>query len=108
MPLRRLKLLNTRECLWIYILHILKDEPSHAYTLRKEIEKRFGFKPGTMTAYKVLYLLGKSGLVRKEEYGRKKIYHITEKGEKMLSEAIDFYKNLVKHLNKNSINKKSI
>ncbi|MBU0898896.1 MAG: PadR family transcriptional regulator [Nanoarchaeota archaeon] len=98
MPLKRLKLLNTRECLWIYILRILKEGSSHAYTLRKEIEKRFKFKPGTMTAYKVLYLLTASGFVTKKDEGRKKIYHITEKGEKALKEAADFYKNLVKRL----------
>lgn len=98
MPLKRLKLLNTKECLWVYILRMLSDEPSHAYTLRKEIEKRFGFKPGTMTAYKVLYLLSKSGFVTKKEEGRKKIYRITEKGENALKEAADFYKNLVKRL----------
>ena len=100
MPLKRLKLLNTRECLWIYILRILDDNSSHAYTLRKEIEKRFGFRPGTMTAYKVLYLLGKSSYVTKEEMGRKKIYHITPKGKKALKEAIGFYKDLVKLLSK--------
>jgi len=51
-----------------------------------------------MTAYKVLYLLTASGFVTKKDEGRKKIYHITEKGEKALKEAADFYKNLVKRL----------
>ena len=100
MPLERLKLLNTKECLWIYILRILTDGPTHAYTLRKETEKRFGFRPGTMTAYKVLYLLGRLELVTKKEEGRKKIYHITPKGKTVLKEAVDFYKDLAKLLNK--------
>ena len=91
MPLRRLKHLNTRECLWIYVLRILKDGPTHGYTVREEIKKRFGFQPGTVTAYKVLYLLKQSGLVTKKTEGRKQIYEITEKGKQQLKEAKEFY-----------------
>jgi DNA-binding PadR family transcriptional regulator len=97
-PLSRLVHLNTKECLWIYILRILKDGPTHAYTIRREIEKRFGFKPGTMTAYKVLYLLKKAGLVRKTAEGRRKIYKITPEGRKALREAVKFYKDRIKVL----------
>ena len=98
MPLKRLKHLNTRECLWIYVLRILADGQTHAYALRAEIDKRFGFRPGTMTAYKVLYLLGKEGFVRKKDEGRKKVYYITENGEKALKEAASFYKKLARKL----------
>ena len=98
MPLKRLKFLNTNECLWIYVLRILADKPTHAYALRKEIDKRFGFRPGTMTAYKVLYLLMKSGHVQKKEEGRKRIYSITERGKKDLKEAAFFYNKLSKQL----------
>ena len=98
MPLNRLKELNTRECLWVYILRILSEKPTHAYTLRREIEKRFGFRPGTMTAYKVLYLLGRSGYVTKQEKGRIKVYTITPKGKDALKEAVGFYNNMSKRL----------
>lgn len=91
MPLRRLKKLNTTDCLWVYVLRILRDEPMHAYALRKAIEQRFGFKPGTVTAYKVLYLLTRSGLVTKQDSGRQVVYRITDKGKKMLEEAVVFY-----------------
>lgn len=98
MPLKRLKLLNTKECLWVYILRILSDKPTHAYLIRKEIFKRYRFMPGTMTAYKVLYQLGRKGLVRKTVQGRKKVYTITEDGKKELKKAQGFYKNMYKIL----------
>ena len=98
MPFERLKQLNTKECLWIYILRILSDEPAHAYVIRKKIQKKFGFTPGTMTAYKVLYLLKRKGYVKKTISGRKKIYTLTEKGRTELKKAIDFYKSTIKLL----------
>lgn len=97
-PISRLVHLNTKECLWIYILRILKERPTHAYTIRKEIEERFGFKPGTMTAYKVLYLLGRRGFVKKTTKGRRKVYRITESGRKALREAVRFYRGRVRLL----------
>lgn len=90
--LKRLVELNTKDCLWVYILRILRDKPVHAYLIRSEIEKRFGFKPGTMTAYKVLYLLSRARLVQKTQEGRKKVYRITPKGSQELAQAVKFYR----------------
>ncbi len=89
--LNRLVELNTKDCLWVYILRILKEKPMHGYLIRSEIEKRFSFKPGTMTAYKVLYLLTRAGLVKKTQEGRKRVYIITPKGRQELSQAVKFY-----------------
>jgi len=98
MPLKRLAELNTKDCLWVYILRILQDGPTHGYAIRKDIEGRFGFRPGTVTAYKVLYLLSKSGFVKKNVSGRQKVYAITPPGKKALKGARDFYKSRVKAL----------
>jgi len=98
MPIKRLKKLNTTDCLWVYVLRILKDGPMHAYALRKTIQDRFGFMPGTVTAYKVLYLLNRGGMVKKKQTGRHVIYTITNKGEKSLKDATDFYSERVKVL----------
>ncbi|NIO22502.1 MAG: PadR family transcriptional regulator [Candidatus Aenigmarchaeota archaeon] len=98
MPLKKLEKNNTSECLWPYILRILKDKPSHAYVLRKEIERRFGFKPGNVTAYLVLYSLRKKGYVGKKKEGRKQVYSITKKGEEILRKSIKFYKERIKIL----------
>lgn len=93
-PIQRLKELNTKDCLWIYILSILKRKPMHAYAIRKEVEKRFAFRPGNVTSYKVLYLLKKSGYVSKRTSGRTVVYSITGSGRKELKEAAKFYRKL--------------
>ncbi len=97
-PIARLKESNTKENLWIYVLRILKDRPTHAYTIREEIRKHYGFRPGTMTAYKVLYGLKKRGLVTKKLDGRKKVYSITAKGKAELKGAMEFYQHMLRVL----------
>lgn len=96
--LKRLKRLNTTECLWIYVLKMLSKGPSHAYVLRKGIEQEFGFRPGTVTAYRVLYDLQKLGLVKKHREGMKRIYEITGKGRSDLKSAAGFYSELANKL----------
>ncbi len=94
----RLKLNNTIECLYPYILKIISEKPMHTYVLRNEIERRFGFRPGPVTAYKVLYLLKKADFVQKTEKKRIKIYKITPKGKKELEKVLDFYRKQIKAL----------
>lgn len=97
-PSERLRESNTKENLWMYVLRILKDGPTHAYTIREEIQRRYGFRPGSMTAYKVLYGLRKRGLVTKRAEGRKKVYSITAKGRLELGRAVSFYRRMLKLL----------
>ncbi len=94
--------LNTTGCLWTYVLRILEDKPMHAYAIRAEIERRYKFRPGNVTSYKVIYLLTRSGLVRKrkEQEGRRVVYEITGKGRETLKEAVRFYKERAKLLHK--------
>jgi len=89
---------NTVNCLYPYILRILSERPAHAYILRKEIEKRFGFRPGNVTAYRVLYSLKKEGLVEKTQKGRTKVYRLTSEGEKELQNVLEFYKETIRLL----------
>lgn len=98
MPMDKLERNNTYDCLWPYVLRILKDKPTHAYVLRAEIEHRFGFKPGNVTAYRVLYALKKKGYVEKTKEGVKQVYSITPKGAKLLKEATGFYKAMSRKL----------
>jgi DNA-binding PadR family transcriptional regulator len=98
MPLRRLERLNTTECLWVYVLRILSDGPVHGYAVRASVEKRFGFRPGAVTAYKVLYLLSREGFVTKAKEGRKQVYSITPKGRAALSGAAAFYRRMARVL----------
>lgn len=94
-PLNRLKKLNTTENLWIYILTILKEKPSHAWEILKEIERKFSFKPGKITPYRVLYALEKEGLVESKIIERRRIYQITQKGAELLKEAKKFYQEIL-------------
>ncbi|MBN2517594.1 MAG: PadR family transcriptional regulator [Candidatus Altiarchaeota archaeon] len=95
-PFDRLKEKTTRENLWLYILSILEKNEAYGYELRGDIERRFGFKPGNVTAYRVLYSLKRGGFVEtveREVGGRKrKYYEITEKGKQELRLGRDFLK----------------
>lgn len=98
MPMKRILKCSTVDCLWPYILRILKDKPSHAYVLREEIQRRFGFRVGRITSYKVLYSLTRKGCVRKKQEGRKIVYTITPKGEELLEQGRKFYSERAKML----------
>jgi len=97
-PLDRLYQYNTKGNLWIYILSLLGQEKTHAWNLQTIIEKKFGFKPGRITAYRVLYKLEEEGLVKSEAQDRRRIYQITNKGQEQLALAKQFYKEIVKKI----------
>lgn len=98
LPLERLKANNTIENLWLYILIIAKRNPVYAYELRKRIEKEFGFKPGMVSSYRVLYRLEMDGFVKSKKAERRRVYFITKKGEQELKKAKDFYKKIIHSL----------
>lgn len=75
------------ELLWVFILSILKKEPCHAYVLRKKIEDQFGFLPGNVSAYVVLYKLESRGFVTPKNEGNKIVYSITDNGKRLLDLA---------------------
>lgn len=91
----------TVETLWIYVLTLLKDGPLYGYEVRDKIFKRFGFKPGKITCYVVLYKLEKENMISSREVNEKskgaprKYYFITEKGLEELEKARRFLKELV-------------
>ena len=64
----------------------------------KMIEKEFGFKPGRITPYRVLYRLEKQGFVKSKMEERRRIYQITEKGKEELLKAEIFYKKILNYL----------
>ena len=85
--IKRLKEKLTIDLLWLYIMKILSEQPLHGYVIRKEIGKKFGFFPGNVTSYVVLYKLKNRGFVKVQKIENKSVYHITEKGEKLFSEG---------------------
>ncbi len=104
MAYERLLRKTTKESLWLYVLSILKDGATYAYQLRDEIQRRFGFTIGEVTAYVVMYGLKKEGLVRvlKEEPRKeglaRKYYSITPEGRTLLSKGVSYLRELSKKL----------
>jgi len=94
-PFERLQKLNTKENLWLYILVLLEKKPNHAWGILSLIEKEFGFRPGTITPYRVLYRLEDESLVKSNLKARRRVYHITLKGKEELKKVKDFYRSLL-------------
>jgi DNA-binding PadR family transcriptional regulator len=98
LPFERLQKLNTTENLWIYILSLLKERELYGWEIKSLIEKKFNFRPGLITPYRVLYRLKAAGFVKSELKERRRIYKITEKGKKELEMAKKFYQKILKWL----------
>ncbi|MFB0543846.1 MAG: PadR family transcriptional regulator [Candidatus Bathyarchaeia archaeon] len=94
----------TKENLWLYILRLLREEAKYGYEIRGEIEEHFGFKPGRVTSYRVLYTLQRDGCVEvkgeepSKEGPSRKYYIITAKGEDLFKKAEAFLTNLCRKL----------
>ncbi len=100
-PLKRLKKKTTTENLWIYILRLLKEKPMYAYEINKNIQERFGFEIGTVSAYVILYKLLKDGYVDtewREEERQRKYYTITERGVNLLERGIRYINEMIEKL----------
>jgi len=98
LPLTRLKKSNKIENLWIYILSVLKERVIYGWEIPALIEKKFGFKPGKITPYRVLYRLEQTGFVKSKTEVKRRIYQITEKGRKELELAKEFYREIIKKI----------
>lgn len=98
LPLDRLQKLNTKDNLWLYILSLLKRDEIYAWQIQGAIEREFGFKPGRITPYRVLYRLEKAGFVKSTVKERRRIYQITKKGDLELDKAKDFYRKILQDL----------
>jgi len=96
LPFDRLQKSNTRENLWIYILSLLKEKELYGWEIRSLIEKKFDFRPGLITPYRVLYRLEGDGFVKSGLKERRRIYKITKKGEEELKKAKNFYREIIK------------
>jgi DNA-binding PadR family transcriptional regulator len=98
LPFERLRKSNTKENLWIYILSLLKEREIYGWEIRSLIEKKFNFRPGLITPYRVLYRLQADGFVKSGLKERRRIYKITRKGKEELKKAKNFYKEILKWL----------
>ena len=99
LPIKRLQKSNTTENLWVYILALLDKQPLYAWEIPNLIEKKFNFRPGKITPYRVFYRLESDGFVKSKVANRRRIYEITAKGKEELKLAHDFYDNLLIQIN---------
>lgn len=95
LPIERLKKLNTVGNLWVYILSLLGNKESYAWEIRSQIQKKFNFRSGLITPYRVLYRLEKEGFVKSKIKQRRRIYQITQKGKNELEKAKNFYRQIL-------------
>jgi DNA-binding PadR family transcriptional regulator len=79
-----------KENLWFFVLLLLSTDERYGFELRQLINERFGFWSGNVTAYRVLYDLEKSKLVKAELKERRRYYRITDLGRKELDEAREY------------------
>jgi len=96
LPFERLKKLNTIENLWVYILLLLKERELYGWEIQSLIKKKFNFKPGLITPYRVLYRLEEDDLVKSKTREQRRVYQITEKGKKELEIAKEFYREIIR------------
>jgi PadR family transcriptional regulator, regulatory protein PadR len=92
----RLKEKVQKENLWFFILLLLSSKDRYGYELQKLINEKFGFWSGNVTAYRVLYDLEKSNLVKAETIERRRYYRITDAGRKEVRRAITFLEELLR------------
>lgn len=106
MAYERLVKKMTVENMWIYILSSLKLKQRYGYEIGSYIEKNYGFKPGKVTSYVILYRLVKEGLItlkeeKKDGFGPpRKYYAITDKGLKVLRQGEKFLENMLDRIKK--------
>jgi len=96
--IKRLKEKTGIDILWIYVLSLLKKESCHPYLLRKKISDEFGFLPGEVTVYVVLYKLKARGFVSSKKEENKVVYSVTKKGIELLKDAEMLLKNKTKKI----------
>jgi DNA-binding PadR family transcriptional regulator len=70
------------------ILALLDDRPMHGYEMIQELEERTGgrWTPSAGSIYPTLQLLEDEGLVTAEEVDSRKVYSLTEAGQKAAPE----------------------
>jgi DNA-binding PadR family transcriptional regulator len=101
---RRLVKKATVENLWIYILSLLRSGPRYGYEIRDLIRSEYGFEPGKVSAYVVIYKLVKGGYISPRGGGGRgpgpprKYYEITDRGIELLETGLGFLEETLERL----------
>ena len=94
-PLLRLERSLTTENLWIYILLLLSKKKLHPYAIVSEMQTHFGWQPGLITPYVVMYKLAKEGYIKPSQKERRCYYTITKKGRTLLNKAKERFQKIM-------------
>ena len=73
------------------VLALLEEEPMHGYEVMQRLEEESGgyYSASPGAVYPVLQMLEDQDYVRSEELEAKKVYHLTEEGQRFLHEHRD-------------------
>ncbi len=82
------------------ILAELKHENLSGYDIISSIHERFGVLMSSGTVYSHLYSLERNGMIDGEQDDKKRVYKITENGNKSLDKIIEGNLELINNLNK--------
>jgi DNA-binding PadR family transcriptional regulator len=82
------------------ILKLVSQRPLHGYALMKEIERMSEgtWRPSPGSVYPALQDLLRSGYIRQEAEGRRRIYRITPQGDVILRFALDHMRTSIMNL----------
>ena len=69
------------------LLEALQDKPKHGYELIRSLETRSGgqYVPSPGVVYPTLQFLAEAGLVRAEQDGDRRVFHLTDQGQQELA-----------------------
>ncbi len=90
--MQELKISNTTK---LYTLLLLETEPKHGYQIMDDLERITGKRPTTSHIYPFLQKLGERGYVDTKKEGRKKVYELTEEGEKFVDDKIKSFSEIL-------------
>ena len=94
----------------ILILTEIKKGSLSGYDVIRLIHRRFGILVSSGTVYSLLYSLERDGLIRGVWNKRKRVYELTEKGErniKVIKKANDEIQNFLKNISLLNANRKA-
>jgi len=81
--LQQLRKRTIKNFIDLLILLRLRKEPMSGYDVITMIFENFGFLPSSGSIYSTLYALEREGLIKGYWNGKKRLYMLTAKGEKM-------------------------
>ncbi len=82
---------DMRGLLSFTILWLLTKKDMYGQELAQELGKRRGSRPNPGTLYPALSELERAGLVETRQEGRKKVYHLTNRGREGAVKACEYF-----------------